>query len=148
MARDRPDLLIDWSSTWESDADATQEEADTLAGELLDALHDERRGRVRNGLPVLVRWLVADDGLPPSSIPLAVNIFDIMLGSDPGRAERRAALHLLGEILLTGCSANEYMTAVAALADQLVRLGPREVDWLTEMLDVQLFSAVPENATA
>lgn len=141
---DRPDLLIDWSSTWESDAAATQEEADTLAGELLDALHDERRGRVRNGLPVLVRWLVADDGLPPSSIPLAVNIFDIMLGSDPGRAERRAALDLLGEILLTGCSANEYMTAVAALADQLVRLGPREVDWLTEMLDVQLFSAVPE----
>ena len=67
-----------------------------------------------------------------------------MLGSDPGRAERRAALDLLGEILLTGCSAEEYRTAVAALSDQLVRLGPREVYWLTEMLDVQLFSAVPD----
>jgi hypothetical protein len=141
---DRPDLLSDWSSTWESDAVATQEEADTLAGELLDALHDERRGRVRNGLPTLVRWLVADDGLRPSSIPLAVTIFEIMLGSDPGRAERHAALDLLSEILLTGCSTDEYRTAVAALSDQLVRLGPREADWLIGLLDVQLFNAVPD----
>lgn len=140
---DRPDLLNDWSSTWDSEVAATHDATDTLAGELLDALHDERRGRVRNGLPALVRWLVADDGLRPSSMPLAVTIFDIMLGSDPGRAERRAALDLLGEILLTGCSADEYRTAVAALSDQLVRLGPREANWLAEMLDVQLFSAVP-----
>ena len=138
---DRPDLLNDWSATWESDA---PEAADVLAGELLDALHDDRRGRVRNGLPTLVRWLVADDGLRPSSIPLAVTIFDIMLGSDPGRAERLAALDLLSEILLTGCTTDEYRTAAAAVRDQLVRLGPREADWLTGILDVQLFSAVPE----
>ena len=141
---DRPDLLNDWSSAWVSDFAATRDAADTLAGELLDALHDDRRGRVRNGLPALVRWLVGDDGLRPSSIPLAVTIFDIMLGSDPGRAERRAALDLLSEILLTGCSTDEYRTAVAALSDQLVRLGPREVDWLTGVLDVQLFNAVPD----
>ena len=138
---DRPDLLNDWSATWESDP---PEAADVLAGELLDALHDDRRGRVRNGLPTLVRWLVADDGLRPSSVPLAVMIFDIMLGSDPGRAERRAALDLLSEILLTGCTTDEYRTAAAAVRDQLVRLGPREADWLTGILDVQLFSAVPE----
>ena len=141
---DRPDLLRDWSSTWESDAAATQEEADTLAGELLDALNDERRGRVRNGLPVLVRWLVAHDGLLPSSIPLAVTICDIMLGSDPGRAERRAALDLLDEILLAGCSADEYRTVVTALSDQLALLGAREADWLAGVLDVQLLSAVPD----
>ena len=141
---DRPDLLNDWSSTWEIDTLAPDEAADVLAGELLDALHDDRRGRVRNGLPTLVRWLVADDGLQPSSVPLAVMIFDIMLGSDPGRAERRAALHLLSEILLTGCTTDEYRTAVAAVRDQLVPLGPREADWLTGILDVQLFSAVPE----
>ena len=141
---DRPDLLNDWSSTWEIDAPAPDEEADVLAGELLDALHDDRRGRVRNGLPTLVRWLVAGDGLRPSSVPLAVMIFDIMLGSDPGRAERRAALDLLSEILLTGCTPDEYRTAVAAVRDQLVRLGPREAGWLTGILDVQLFSAVPE----
>ena len=141
---DRPDLLNDWSSTWESDASAADEAADVLAGELLDALHDDRRGRVRNGLPALVRWLVGDDGLRPSSIPLAVTIFDIMLDSDPGRAERRAALDLLSEILLTGCTTDEYSTAVTAVRDQLVRLGPREVDWLTGILDVQLFSAVPD----
>lgn len=141
---DRPDLLNDWSSAWERDVAAAHETADTLAGELLDALHDHRRGRIRNGLPALVRWLVADDGLRSSSIPLAVTIFDIMLGSNPGRAERHAALDLLSEILLTGCSADEYRVAVAALSDQLVRLGPREADWLTGMLDVQLFSAVPD----
>ncbi|MXW97452.1 MAG: hypothetical protein F4Y05_02445 [Acidimicrobiaceae bacterium] len=141
---DRPDLLNDWSSAWERDIASAHEAADTLAGELLDALNDDRRGRVRNGLPALVEWLASDDGLRPSSIPLAVTIFDIMLGSDPGRAERLAALDLLGEILLTGCSADEYRTAVAALRDQLVLLGPREVDWLTGMLDVQLLSAVPD----
>lgn len=137
---DRPDLLDDWSSSWESRTVA----ANALAGELLDALHDDRRGRVRNGLPVLVRWLVADDGLRPSSVSMAVTILDIMLGSDPGRAERHAALDLLGEILQTGCSADEYRIAVAALTDQLVRLGPREADWLTGMMDVQLFNAVPD----
>ena len=141
---DRPDLLSDWSSTWESAAAATREATNMLAGELLDALLDERRGRVRNGLPALVRWLVADDGIRPSSIPLAVTIFDIMLGSDPGRAERRAALDLLGEILLTGCSADEYRTAITALSDQLALLGAREADWLAGVLDVQLFSAVPD----
>lgn len=142
---DRPDLLNDWSSTWESDAPAADESADVLAVELLDALHDDRRGRVRNGLPALVRWLVGDSGLRASSLPLAVTIFDIMLGSEPGRAERRAALELLGEILLTGCTTEEYGTAVVAVRDQLGRLGPREVDWLAGILDVQLFSAVPDS---
>ena len=141
---DRPDLLDDWSSTWESDTIAADEAADALAGELLDALHDDRRGQVRNGLPVLVRWLVADDGLRPSFVPLTVTIFDIMLGSDPGRAERRAALDLLSEILLTGCTTEEYRTAVAAVRGQLSHLGPREVDWLTGILDIHWFSAVPD----
>ena len=40
---DRPDLLNDWSSTWERDAPTSDEAADVLAGELLDALHDNRR---------------------------------------------------------------------------------------------------------
>ena len=141
---DRPDLLNDWSSAWGSDVAAAHEAADALAGELLDALNDDRRGRVRNGLPALVRWLVADDGIRPSCIPLAVTIFDIMLGSDPGRAERRAALDLLSEILLTGCARHEYRTISTAVRDQLVRLGPREVDWLTGIVDVQWFSAIPD----
>ncbi len=141
---DRPDLLCDWSSTWGSAALTVDGVADEFAGELLDALNDERRGRVRNGLPVLVRSLVADDGLLPSSVSLAVTIFDIMLGSDPGRAERRAALDLLSEILLTGCTTDDFRTAIAAIGDQLARLGPREVDWLTGILDVVLFSAMPD----
>ncbi len=67
-----------------------------------------------------------------------------MLGSDPGRAERRAILELLGEILLTGCTTDEYRSVVAALREQLVGLGAREVDWLTGVLDVLLLSAVPD----
>ncbi len=141
---DRPDLLCDWSSTWESAALTVDEAADKFAGELLDALHDKRRGRVRNGLPVLVRSLVADDGLRPSSVPLAVTIFDIMLGSDPGRAERRAALDLLSDILQTGCTTDDCRIAITAICDQLVRLGPREVDWFIGILDVVLFSAIPD----
>lgn len=141
---DRPDLLCDWSSTWESAALTVDEAADEFAGELLDSLHDERRGRVRNCLPVLVRSLVTDDGLRPSSVSLAVTIFDIMLGSDPGRTERRAALDLLSEILLTGCTTDDCRTVVAAIGDQLTRLGPREVDWLIGILDMVLFSAMPD----
>ena len=141
---DRPDLLDDWSSTWDIDTIADDEAADALAGELLDALHDDRRGRVRNGLPVLVRWLVADDGLRPSFVPLAITIFEIMLGSDPGRAERGAALDLLSEILLTGCRAEEYRTTLAAVRDQLGQLGPREVDWLSGILDVHWFNTAPD----
>ena len=143
---DRPDLLNDWSATWKRDTTAADQASDVLPDELLYALHDDRRGRVRNGLPVLVRWLVAGDGLQPSSVPLAVNIVDIMLGSDPGRAERHAALDLLSDILLTGCTTDEYTTAVAAVRDQLARLGPREVGWFTGVLDIQLFSAVPDTS--
>jgi len=142
---DRPDLLGDWSSAWGTGALISEEASDLLAEELLDALHDDRRGRVRNGLPALVRWLVSD-GLRPSSIPLAVTVLDIMLGSDPGRAERLAALDLLGEVLLVGCSVDEYQTVVVALREQLARLGPREVDWLASMLDIQLISAIPDVA--
>ena len=141
---DRPDLLNDWCSSWKRDASTVVGETEVFALELLDALNDERRGRVRNGLSVIVRWLVAEEGLRPSSVPLAVTILDIMLDSEPGRAERRVALDLLGEILLTGCTTAEYQTAVTALSDQLVRLGPREVDWLTGILDVQLLSGVPD----
>jgi len=143
---DRPDLLDEWSSTWEREAPRADETVDALAGELLDALLDDRRGRVRNGLPVLVRWLMGDDGLRPSSVRLAVTIFDVMLGSDPGRSERLAALDLLGEILVTGCTTDEYRTAVTAVTDQLAGLGPREVDWLIGILDTQCFNAVPDPA--
>ena len=141
---DRPDLLHDWCADWSTDTLLVDQAADKLASELLDALHDGRRGRVRNGLPALVRWLTPDDGLLPSSIPLAVTIFEIMLGSDPGRAERRAALELLNEILLTGCSADEYRSVIVALRDQLAHLGPQEVDWLTGVLDALLLNTAPQ----
>lgn len=141
---DRPDLVHEWSADWGTANSLTSREADDLAGELLDALHDERRGRVRNGLPALVGWLRGEDGLTPSLVPLAVTIFDIMLGSEPGRSERMAALDLLGEVLLVGCSENEYESAINAIREQLGLLGPREVDWLTQVLDVCLWSAVPD----
>ena len=143
---DRPDLLNAWSTNWDRQVLSSTEWGDALAVELLDALHDERRGRTRNGLPALVGWLHAPDGLQPGGVPLAVTIFEIMLGSDPGRVERQAGLQLLDEILSAGCSAKEYAAAIAALSDQVTRLGPREVEWVTGVLDHLLFSASPDSS--
>lgn len=142
---DRPDLLHEWSSGWRTE-ELTEAFGAQLAGELLDALNDQRRGRVRNGLPALLRWIVTDDGLAPASIPLAVTILEIMLGSDPGRAERRAGLDLFGAVLETGCSAPEYRDVLAAIGEQMAGLGPREADWLVGVLDLQLLSPVPDTA--
>jgi hypothetical protein len=143
---DRPDLLDEWCSSWDAEQVRNANSADKFAGELLDALNDQRRGRVRNGLPALVRWLVAEDGLAPSAVAIAVTIVEIMLGSDPGRAERRAALELVGEILATGCSADEYRDLTAELGEHFKSLGPRDVDWLTGVLDVFMVSATPDEA--
>ena len=143
---DRPDLLNAWSANWDRQVLSSTEWGDALAVELLDALHDERRGRTRNGLPALVEWLHAPDGLQPGGVPLAVTIFDIMLGSDPGRVERQASLQLLDEILSVGCSAKEYAAAIAALSDQITRVGPREVQWVIGVLDLLLFSATPDSS--
>ena len=143
---DRPDLLKEWSANWDRQVLSSTEWGDALAVELLDALHDERRGRTRNGLPALVGWLLAPEGLQPGALPLAVTIFDIMLGSDPGRVERQAGLQLLDEILSAGCSAEEYAAAIAALSDQVTRIGPREVEWVTGVLDVLLFSTTPDSS--
>ena len=143
---DRPDLLNAWSANWDRQVLSSTEWGDALAVELLDALHDERRGRTRNGLPALVGWLHAPDGLQPGGVPLAVTIFEIMLGSDPGRVERQAGLQLLDEILSAGCSAKEYAAAIAALSDQVTRIGPREVEWVTGVLDLLFFSASPDSS--
>ena len=142
---DRPDLLRAWSANWDRQVLSSTEWGDALAVELLDALHDERRGRIRNGLPLLVGWLLAPDGLQPGAVPLAVTIFDIMLGSDPGRVERQAGLQLLDEIFSAGCSAEEYAASIAALSNQVTRIGPREVEWVTGVLDLLLYSTTPDS---
>lgn len=134
---DRPDLLADWARQWPRSPDAIERDAGALAEELLDALNDTRRGRVRNGLPVFVEWLV-QDGLVASSIPLATTTFDILLSSEPGRIERQASLVLLDEILAAGCSSNEYGELVQALSRQLGLLGPRDGAWLAQCLDLLL----------
>lgn len=139
---DRPDLLADWARQWPRSPDAIEREAGALAEELLDALNDSRRGRVRNGLPIFVEWLV-QDGLVASSIPLATTTFDILLSSEPGRIERQASLVLLDEILAAGCSSNEYGELVQALSRQLGLLGPRDGAWLAQSLDLLLLFTSP-----
>ena len=143
---DRPDLLKEWSTNWDRQVLSNSEWGDALALELLDALNDDRRGRTRNGLPVLVAWIVTRDGLQPGTISLAVTILDIMLGSDPGRIERRASLELLDEILSAGCSTGEYETTISALSDHVARIGPREAEWITGTLDLLLFSTTPDSS--
>lgn len=134
---DRPDLLSEWARLWPRIPEDLEQDADHLAEELLDALNDRRRGRVRNGLPIFVEWLV-QDGLPPSGVSLAATIFDILLSSEPGRIERQAALALLDEALSVGCSAQEYVELADAVSRQLPALGPRDATWLAQCLDLFL----------
>jgi hypothetical protein len=134
---DRPDLLAEWARLWPRIPEVLQQDADPLAGELLDALNDTRRARVRNGLPIFVEWLV-QDGLQPSGVSLATTIFDILLSSEPGRIERQAALVLLDETLSIGCSAQEYVELADAVSRQLPMLGPRDAAWLAQCLDLFL----------
>ena len=143
---DRPDLLREWSANWDRQDLSNSAWGDTLALELLEALNDDRRGRTRNGLPVLVGWIVTRDGLQPGAISLATTILDIMLESDPGRIERQASLELLDEILSTGCSAGEYETTISALSGQVARIGPREAEWITGALDLLLYSTTPDSS--
>ena len=140
---DRPDLLAEWAAQWHRTPEALDQAAGELAMEFLDALNDGRRGRVRNGLPVFVEWLV-QDGLPPSGVGLAATIVDILLSSEPGRTERQVSLVLLEEVLLVGCTAQEYTELVDAVSRQLPLLGPRDANWLAQCLDLFLLFSSPD----
>lgn len=139
---DRPDLLSEWSHHWLRTADELTAASDDLAAALIDALNDARRPRVRNGIPVLVEWLIAD-GLPPSGVGLVTTIFDIMLSSEPGRAERLTALSLLECVLEVGCSAREYCEVLEAISRELGAIGPRDGQWLAQVIDLLLGYATP-----
>ncbi len=140
---DRPDLLAEWATQWHRTPEALDQDAGLLAEELLDALNDARRGRVRNGLPVFVEWLV-EDGLPPSGVGLAATIFDILLSSEPGRIERQVSLALLEEVLVVGCTSQEYVELLDAVSRQLPLLGPRDAAWLAQCLDLFLLFSSPD----
>jgi hypothetical protein len=140
---DRPDLLAEWAAQWRRMPGALDQDAGELAVEFLDALNDGRRGRVRNGLPVFVEWLV-QDGLPPSGVGLAATIVDILLSSEPGRIERQVSLVLLEDVLLVGCTAQEYTEMVDAVSRQLPLLGPRDASWLAQCLDLFLLFSSPD----
>ena len=139
---DRPDLLTEWARLWSRTPEDLNREAELVAEELLDGLNDQRRGRVRNGLPVFIEWLVRD-GLPPSGLGLATTVFDILLSSEPGRTERQASLVLLEEVLLVGCASHEYVELADAVSRQIPQLGPRDAMWLSQCLDLfLLFTSV------
>jgi hypothetical protein len=142
---DRPDLLSEWARQWQRTPEILERDSAQLAGELLDALNDDRRGRVRNGVPVFVDWLVSD-GLPASAVGLAVTVVDVLLGSDPGRLERQAALVVLEETLAAGASRDEYRELIDAVQGQLGLLGPRDAAWLAQCLGLFLLFGAPDGA--
>lgn len=142
---DRPDLLAEWSRRWTASLPAAEAMTSEFAVELLDGLNDDRRGRIRNGLPVFVDALLAN-GLAPSNIPLAVTLLDILLSSEPGRIERQASLALLDEILVVGCTAQEYSELLVALEGQFSLIGPRDASWLIQVLDLLLLHSCPGSA--
>lgn len=142
---DRPDLLAEWSRAWLRTSEELISTADDLAVALIEALNDARRPRVRNGLPLFIDWLTSG-GVPASGVGLATTIFDIMLSSDPGRNERQAALPLLDEVLATGCSSQEYREILTAVSRELSVIGPRDAQWLAQVIDLFLLSACPDPA--
>lgn len=141
---DRPDVLREWAAGWDRATVLDGDRADEMALALVDALAGEQRGRTRNGLPTLVEWLCGSDGLQPGDVDLAVTVLDVILEADGGRSERRVGLRLAEEILSAGCSTSEFGDVTESLHRTLSGLGSREADWLIEMLDILLFSAVPD----
>lgn len=142
---DRPDLLSEWSGQWLRTPETLEREAGAIAEELLDALNDARRGRVRNGVPIFVDWLVGS-GLPASGVDLATTVFDILMSSEPGRIERQAGLAVLEEVLSAGCTRQQYAELVDAVSAQLPIIGPRDAPWLAQCLELFLLFSSYDSA--
>lgn len=140
---DRPDLLAEWSRAWSSPA--TLGGGPSVALEVLDALHDARRDRVRNGLPVLIEAILSAP-LEPARVTLMVVLCDVLLSSEPGRLERQAATVLIDECLSQGCDRSEYRDLLTAIERQMPHLGPREATWLLQVLDLMLLHGAPDPA--
>ena len=140
---DQPTLLKEWSKNWSIESITARKEAYLFELDLLDALNNDTRERVRNGLPILVSWLTHDDHTGAAAIPIATTILDIILSSYPGLGERHTALDLLKYILHIGCSSEQYCTIADALSGQLESIGRDDINWLRDVLDFQICYAVP-----
>jgi len=139
---DRPDRLRDWAATWSSPEEVGELKALELALSLVEALRGAQRGRVRNGLPILVEWLLGEptDATQPNIVAILTVIAEATLTVEPGPGERLAALELIDEVLSVGGSVEEYRRLLDALDSQLDggKLGPREAPWLSACIDVLL----------
>jgi hypothetical protein len=142
---DRPDLLAEWSRKWSRTPHLLAATGSALAEALIDSLNDTRRSRVRNGIPVFVEWLI-DGGIPASAVALATTVFDILLSSEPGRTERQAALSLLDDVLEVGCTSQDYREILSAITGELSIIGPRDGQWLAQVIDLLLVYACPDPA--
>jgi hypothetical protein len=147
VGSDRPDLLKSWSAHWGDPGELDSAAADAIAVGLIDALQGERRARTRNGLPVLLDWILGIGDLQPATVPLAVNAVDVLLGSEPGPVERLAAQELLDALLQQGCSADEYREVVGSVSKHLSDLGPRDAGWVAGCLDLLWLSTSPDQST-
>ena len=170
---DRPDLLNEWRGNWGQIHEVTEDDGYEIALALVGALRSPQRGRVRNGLPIMVDWLrgiektgdipPADPGeeepfslteetetIPPGVVPILTIVVEAMLTVGSGPGERISALKLIDEVLSIGGTADEYARLLDALDSQLDELGPREAPWLFECLDVLLASSStdPDRRTA
>ena len=137
---DRPDRLKEWATDWGRPDEVSVNEALELGLALVAALSGAQRGRVRNGLPILVEWLLGEETeiTPPSTVPILAVIAEAMLTGEPGPSERLGALELIDEVLSIGGSTQEYVRLLDELDSQLDELGPREAPWLSSSLDIIL----------
>lgn len=151
---DRPDRLKEWTANWGQPDEVIEHDAYEIALALVEALSSPQRGRVRNGLPILVNWLLGDgeatETIPPGAVPILTVVVEAMLDVEPGPGERLSALELIDGVLSIGGTADEYVRLLDALDSQLDELGPREAPWLSACLDVLLAtsSTDPSRRTA
>ena len=146
---DRPDLLKEWTVNWGQVDEVTEHDAYEIAYALVGALSSPQRGRVRNGLPILVNWLLgeATETTPAGAVPILTVVVEAMLTVEPGPSERLSALELIEEVLSIGGTADEYARLLDALDSQLNELGPREAPWLSACLDVLLATSSTDPAS-
>lgn len=144
VGSDRPDLLRSWCTRWGEPADLGEPEVDALVLSLIEALSGDRRARTRNGLPVLLDWIVGDEGLGPATVRLALLAVDVMLDFEPGPLERQGILELIGELLDQGCSASEYDDLTKAIEGHLPSLGPRDAGWMAGCIDLLWLYSCPD----
>lgn len=139
---DRPDLLDDRSADWDWDTI----NHDEFALRLLEALEGEQRGRLRNGLPILITRVVRN-GLRPSLVPLAVNLAVVVSESSLGNDGWSMLFDVAQPVLSVGCSSAEYEELMSALVRAVGQSGSNTAETLADLVELVYSENCPHDTS-